>query len=75
VFRHVTIAVSDRDASERFYDLVLATLGVHKDRGAEAAHHGSMPGGRPIDHLWIRVADVQARAASTRRSPGTRDSR
>jgi catechol 2,3-dioxygenase-like lactoylglutathione lyase family enzyme len=136
VFHHVTIAVSDRDASERFYDLVLATLGVHKDRSAEgyaewgsfrvaraekddsvtrrlhigftapsrehvdafwragteagyrddgapgprpqygedyyggflldpdgnsaeAAHHGSMPGGRPVDHLWIRVSDLQ----------------
>jgi catechol 2,3-dioxygenase-like lactoylglutathione lyase family enzyme len=28
VFDHVTIRVSDRDASERFYDTVLATLGI-----------------------------------------------
>jgi predicted lactoylglutathione lyase len=27
---------------------------------AEAVHHGSMPGGSAIDHLWIRVADVGA---------------
>jgi catechol 2,3-dioxygenase-like lactoylglutathione lyase family enzyme len=36
VFDHVTIRVSDRDASERFYDTVLRTLGVertHSGRG------------------------------------------
>jgi len=27
---------------------------------AEAVHHGSMPGGSAIDHLWIRVADLGA---------------
>jgi catechol 2,3-dioxygenase-like lactoylglutathione lyase family enzyme len=30
VFDHVTIRVSDRDASERFYDTVLRTLGVER---------------------------------------------
>jgi len=127
VFRRVTIAVSDRDASERFYDLVLATLALgtdgfsisqaadddavtrrlhigftapsrehvdafwragleagYRDDGApgprpqyvedyyggflhdpdgnsaEAVHYGAMPGVRPVDHLWIRVADVSA---------------
>jgi catechol 2,3-dioxygenase-like lactoylglutathione lyase family enzyme len=137
VFDHVTIAVADRPASERFYDTVLATLGIDKDssgelyaewgdfslaqadgdgsvtrrlhigfaapsrahvdrfwragteagyrddgapgprpqyvedyyggflldpdgNSAEAVHHGSMPGGSAIDHLWIRVADVGA---------------
>ncbi|HEU6444417.1 MAG TPA: VOC family protein [Gaiellaceae bacterium] len=30
MFDHVTIRVSDRAASERFYDLVLATLGVER---------------------------------------------
>jgi catechol 2,3-dioxygenase-like lactoylglutathione lyase family enzyme len=30
VFDHVTIRVSDREASERFYELVLATLGIEK---------------------------------------------
>ena len=30
MFDHVTIRVSDREASERFYDLVLATLGIEK---------------------------------------------
>jgi catechol 2,3-dioxygenase-like lactoylglutathione lyase family enzyme len=39
VFDHVTIRVSDREASERFYDTVLATLGIEKtysgEQGAE----------------------------------------
>ena len=30
MFDHVTIRVSDREASERFYDLVLGTLGIEK---------------------------------------------
>ena len=128
MFQHVTIAVSDRDASERFYELVLATLGVtewgnfsvsqavdddavtrrlhigftapsrghvgafwragtdagYRDDGApgprpqyvddyyggflldpdgnsaEAVHYGAMPGRRPVDHLWIRVADISS---------------
>ncbi len=137
MFDHVTIAVADRPASERFYDTVLSTLGIDKDssgelyaewgdfslaqadgdgsvtrrlhigfaapsrahvdrfwragtgagyrddgapgprpqyvedyyggflldpdgNSAEAVHHGSMPGGSAIDHLWIRVADVGA---------------
>jgi catechol 2,3-dioxygenase-like lactoylglutathione lyase family enzyme len=30
VFDHVTIRVADRDASERFYDIVLITLGIAK---------------------------------------------
>jgi catechol 2,3-dioxygenase-like lactoylglutathione lyase family enzyme len=129
LFDHVTIRVSDRAASERFYDTVLATLGLgkshsdewgdfslaagppltrglhigfgapsrehvdafwqagvdagYRDDGApgprpeygstyyggflldpdgnsaEAVHHGrSEPGA--IDHLWIRVADLEA---------------
>jgi catechol 2,3-dioxygenase-like lactoylglutathione lyase family enzyme len=135
VFDHVTIRVSDRNASERFYDTVLGTIGIEKtsadehypewddfslaqaddvhpvtrrlhigfgaptrpyvdefwrtgtaagypDDGApgprpqyseeyyggflldpdgnsaEAMHPGRRPGG--IDHLWIRVADVEA---------------
>jgi catechol 2,3-dioxygenase-like lactoylglutathione lyase family enzyme len=137
VFDHVTIGVADRAASERFYDTVLAALGLakdssgglyaewgdfslvqadgergvtrglhigfaaasredvhrfwragveagHRDDGppgprpryvedyygaflldpdgnsAEAVHHASMPGGSPIDHLRIRVTDVDA---------------
>jgi catechol 2,3-dioxygenase-like lactoylglutathione lyase family enzyme len=136
VFDHVTIRVSDRAPSERFYDTVLATIGLEKahsdeqlaewgefslspatdekpvtrrlhigfaassralvdefwrvgtgagyrDDGApglrpqygpdyygaflldpdgnsaEAVHHDEV-GGRGIDHLWIRVADVAA---------------
>jgi catechol 2,3-dioxygenase-like lactoylglutathione lyase family enzyme len=35
VFDHVTIRVSDRDASERFYDAVLATLELDKTRESE----------------------------------------
>jgi len=137
VFDHVTIRVADREASERFYDAVLATLGIargtadgeaarweefalvpadddaavtrrlhigfvagsraavdafwragvdagYRDDGApgprpqyrpdyyggflldpdgnsaEAVHHGALPAGRAIDHLWLRVADVPA---------------
>ena len=30
MFDHVTIRVSDREASERFYETVLRTLGVEK---------------------------------------------
>jgi catechol 2,3-dioxygenase-like lactoylglutathione lyase family enzyme len=32
VFDHVTIRASDREASERFYDTVLAVLGLERDR-------------------------------------------
>jgi catechol 2,3-dioxygenase-like lactoylglutathione lyase family enzyme len=35
VFDHVTIAARDRSASERFYDTVLATLGLAKDESGE----------------------------------------
>jgi catechol 2,3-dioxygenase-like lactoylglutathione lyase family enzyme len=35
VFDHVTIRASDRDASERFYDTVLATLGVEKTQSGD----------------------------------------
>jgi catechol 2,3-dioxygenase-like lactoylglutathione lyase family enzyme len=35
VFDHVTLAASDRTASERFYDAVLATLGAGKDSSGE----------------------------------------
>jgi catechol 2,3-dioxygenase-like lactoylglutathione lyase family enzyme len=38
VFDHVTIRVSDREASERFYDTVFATLGIEKDHSVE---HGA----------------------------------
>jgi catechol 2,3-dioxygenase-like lactoylglutathione lyase family enzyme len=129
VFARVTIRVSDREASERFYDTVLPTLGIaradgeftvepadlehpvtrgvhigfrapsraevdefwrvgtqagYEDDGApgprpqytedyygsflldpdgnstEAVHHGAMRGEGAIDHLWIRVAEVDA---------------
>jgi catechol 2,3-dioxygenase-like lactoylglutathione lyase family enzyme len=35
VFDHVTIRASDREASERFYDTVLATIGIEKDHSGE----------------------------------------
>ena len=35
MFDHVTISVSDRGASERFYDTVLAAIGVSKDASGE----------------------------------------
>ncbi len=137
MFDHVTIRVSDRAVSERFYEAVLATLGLvqthagkhfaewddfslaqadaehgitrrlhigfaapsrahvdafwragtdagYRDDGApglrpeysddyygaflldpdgnsaEAVHHGSARAGGVIDHLWIRVADLEA---------------
>jgi catechol 2,3-dioxygenase-like lactoylglutathione lyase family enzyme len=137
VFDHVTIRVSDRPTSERFYDTVLRTLGLeqtyagddfaewddfslagaddangptrrlhigfaaptrgHVDEfwrvgtaagyesdgepglrpqysddyygaflldpdgnSVEAVHHGSLRDGGNVDHLWIRVSDVEA---------------
>ena len=137
VFDHVTIRVSDREASERFYDTVLNALEVeqthsgelgpewndfslaaaddanpvtrrlhvgfaapsreHVDRfwqagtaagyesdgepgprpqysddyygaflldpdgnSVEAVHHGSLRNGGNVDHIWIRVSDVEA---------------
>jgi catechol 2,3-dioxygenase-like lactoylglutathione lyase family enzyme len=36
VFDHVTIRVSDRSTSERFYDTVLATLGIEKTHADES---------------------------------------
>jgi catechol 2,3-dioxygenase-like lactoylglutathione lyase family enzyme len=139
VFDHVTIRVSDRAASERFYETVLGVLGYEKGwsderlaewntfslmvapasdekpltrrvhlgfqapsrelvdefwrvgtetgyrsdgepglrpeytsdyygsflldpdgNSAEAVHHGSMRGRGPIDHIWMRVRDVDA---------------
>jgi catechol 2,3-dioxygenase-like lactoylglutathione lyase family enzyme len=59
VFDHVTIRVSDRAASERFYDG--AFLLDPDGNSAEAVWHGEIRGGM-IDHLWIRVADVEASA-------------
>jgi catechol 2,3-dioxygenase-like lactoylglutathione lyase family enzyme len=35
VFDHVTIRVADREASERFYDTVLVTLGIEKEHSDE----------------------------------------
>jgi catechol 2,3-dioxygenase-like lactoylglutathione lyase family enzyme len=35
VFDHVTIRVSDRDASERFYELVLGSIGIEKTSSDE----------------------------------------
>ena len=35
MFDHVTLRVSDRSASERFYDLVLATIGIEKTHSGE----------------------------------------
>jgi catechol 2,3-dioxygenase-like lactoylglutathione lyase family enzyme len=137
MFDHVTIRVSDLDASQRFYATVFAPLAIeptyagaelvewddfsiapagdehpptrglhvgfvapsreladefwragtaagHRDNGApgprpeygddyygaflldpdgnsaEAVHHGALPSGANVDHVWIRVADVAA---------------
>ena len=35
VFDHVTIRVSDREASERFYATVLSTLGIEQTHSGE----------------------------------------
>jgi catechol 2,3-dioxygenase-like lactoylglutathione lyase family enzyme len=40
VFDHVTIRVSDREASERFYDTVLAALGIAKTHGEQFVEWG-----------------------------------
>ncbi len=140
MFDHVTIRVSDRGACERFYDTVLATLGIEKtfadphfvewsdfslteasdenpitrnvhigfvapSRGhvdefwrtgtaagyrddgepglrphyrhdyygsflldedgnsVEAVHHGALREGGVVDHIWIRVTDLEAETA------------
>jgi catechol 2,3-dioxygenase-like lactoylglutathione lyase family enzyme len=71
VFDHVTIGVSDRAASERFYgapgprpqyreDYYGAFLLDPDGSSAEAVHHGALRAGGVIDHLWIRVADLSA---------------
>jgi catechol 2,3-dioxygenase-like lactoylglutathione lyase family enzyme len=83
MFDHVTIRVSDRDASESFYETWQAgTNAGYRDDGApgprpryaedyyggflldpdgnsaEAVHDGALRRGGIIDHLWIRVADL-----------------
>jgi catechol 2,3-dioxygenase-like lactoylglutathione lyase family enzyme len=40
VFDHVTIRVSDREASKRFYDTVLRALGVARDGDTEFTEWG-----------------------------------
>jgi catechol 2,3-dioxygenase-like lactoylglutathione lyase family enzyme len=50
VFDHVTIRVSDREASERFYETVLRTLGIERTySGDDLAEWGdfSSPRGAP----------------------------
>jgi catechol 2,3-dioxygenase-like lactoylglutathione lyase family enzyme len=60
VFDHVTIRVSDREASERFYATVLATLGIEKthsdERYAEWGGFSLAAGDRPTRDLHIGFA-------------------
>jgi catechol 2,3-dioxygenase-like lactoylglutathione lyase family enzyme len=55
VFDHVTISASDRGASERFYDTVLAAIGVAKDASGE------------VYAEWGDFSLAQAAGAVTRR--------
>jgi catechol 2,3-dioxygenase-like lactoylglutathione lyase family enzyme len=41
VFDHVTIRAGDRAASERFYDTVLATLGIRREDSARVGFAGA----------------------------------
>jgi catechol 2,3-dioxygenase-like lactoylglutathione lyase family enzyme len=86
MFDHVTIRVSDYEASERFYSTVLRALGIEPSSasGTSASwqefmitasdldhpttrrlHVGSVAPSRElvdafcVDHVWIRVADVE----------------
>ena len=76
MFDHVTIRVSDRDASRRFYETVLGEPGprpqYHRTyyggflldpdgNSVESVHRpGRTESGPPIDHLWLGVADLEA---------------
>jgi catechol 2,3-dioxygenase-like lactoylglutathione lyase family enzyme len=60
VFDHVTIRVSDSDASERFYDTVLPIVGVEKthsdERLAEWSDFSVLPGGPVTRRLHVGFA-------------------
>jgi catechol 2,3-dioxygenase-like lactoylglutathione lyase family enzyme len=78
VFDHVTIRASDRNASERFYDVLLRVIGVEHARSsehyAEAVHRGAAR--RGIDQLWIGADDATVDALHRRAiDAGYRDKR
>jgi catechol 2,3-dioxygenase-like lactoylglutathione lyase family enzyme len=65
VFDHVTIRASDREASERFYDTVLAVLGLERQTHGEWSEWGdfSLAEASP-DHPVTRRLHVAFRAGS-----------
>jgi catechol 2,3-dioxygenase-like lactoylglutathione lyase family enzyme len=66
VFDHVTIRVSDREASERFYDLLLRTLGIARTYDGEDLAEWdefSLVGGGPVTrrlHIGFAAASHAA---------------
>ena len=77
MFDHVTIRVSDREASERFYDTVLATLGIGRlsrdDALAEWEKDFSVavPDNEPIaPDAGIRLGDDTPERVQFRRARG-----
>ena len=65
MFDHVTIRVSDREASERFYTTVLAELGLEPDHGEWGDF--SIGEGGPVTKR-AHIAFVAARASASTRS-------
>jgi hypothetical protein len=61
LFERVAIHASDVEASERFYDTVLPTLGLERGEltvGAGAPVTRRLHRGGTVDHLWVRVSDL-----------------
>jgi catechol 2,3-dioxygenase-like lactoylglutathione lyase family enzyme len=77
VFDHVTIRVADRAESERFYDAVLATLGIPKTSGGEfSPEWGDFSiarGDAPTRKLHIGFAAPDRAAVDAFHDAGVRD--
>jgi catechol 2,3-dioxygenase-like lactoylglutathione lyase family enzyme len=65
MFDHVTIRASDLAASERFYDTVLAVLGLERHQASEYSEWGDFSASDPSpDHPVTRRLHVAFRAES-----------
>jgi catechol 2,3-dioxygenase-like lactoylglutathione lyase family enzyme len=75
VFDHVTIRVSDRAAAERFYDTVLATLGIEKTSSDESFPEWDdfsiAAGDTPTHNLYIGFAAPDRAAVDAFHAAGT----
>lgn len=57
MFDHVTIRVTDRGASERFYETVLAELAIDETAGAALAVTGAVgAAAAPTSGFWALLA-------------------